>query len=78
MNDGVAIRAHRSQIIDRIQTILLPYPCDRYNVMNLDVSHSRLSVSRAEVKITDSTGPAVVLNASLAGSAVSLERVHED
>ena len=58
MNDGVAVRAHRPQIGNRIQAILLPYPCDRYDVMDLDVSRSRFPVSRSEVEGTDNTGPA--------------------
>jgi hypothetical protein len=78
MNDGVAVRANRSQISDRIQAILLPYSCDRYDMMDLDVPRSWFSVSRSEVETTDSTGPAVVLDTFLAGSPVSLVRVHKD
>jgi hypothetical protein len=43
MDDRVAVRAHWTEIVNRIQAVLLPDFCDSYDVVHLYVSRSRLA-----------------------------------
>ena len=78
MDDRMAVRAHRPQIGDRIQAILFPYFCDRYDVVHLYVSRSRFAVSGLEVKAANGTASPVGSETLLARSSVPLVCVHKN
>lgn len=78
MDNRMAVRANWQQVGDRIQAVLLPDFCDRYDVVHLYVSRSRFTVSGLEVEATNGTAPPVMPETLLTRSPVPLVCVHEN
>src|ERR1700730_12675659 len=75
MNDGVAIRAHRTQIRNWVDRVLGPDLRKLPDVVNVDEPFGEWAVGCAESEATRNTGRAVVSDAKRASRGVSLVRV---
>ena len=74
----MAIRADRTQVFDRIQSVGPASARYWFDVVNLNVSGGFRSIRSQKVEPADDATPTVVLQTRLAGFLISLIRVYDD
>jgi hypothetical protein len=72
VNHRVAVRTYRSQILDRIDPVILAYFRQRLQMVYMDEALAYIPISMAEVDVTHFASRSEVLDTSLASSCVPL------